>query len=38
MPAKKIQFGMGGVFMPPADLNAQAVQRYEQAGLDFVAY
>ena len=35
---KKIEFGMGGVFMPPAELNAKAVQAHEKAGLDFVAY
>jgi len=35
---KQIKFGLGGIFMPPADLNAQAVQGYEAAGLDFVAY
>jgi phthiodiolone/phenolphthiodiolone dimycocerosates ketoreductase len=38
MNKKKITFGMGGVFMPPSELNAQAVQGYEQAGLDFVCY
>lgn len=38
MAAKNITFGMGGVFMPPAELNAQAVQRYEKSGIDFVAY
>ncbi len=38
MAAKNIKFGMGGVFMPPAELNAQAVQRYEKSGIDFVAY
>jgi phthiodiolone/phenolphthiodiolone dimycocerosates ketoreductase len=35
---RKIIFGMGGVFMPPPDLNVKAVQAYEKAGLDFVAY
>ena len=35
---KQIKFGLGGIFMPPAELNAQAVQGYEAAGLDFVAY
>ena len=38
MAAKNIKFGMGGVFMPPVELNAQAVQRYEKSGIDFVAY
>ena len=38
MAAKKISFGIGGMFMPPATLNAQAVQRYEKEGLDFVCY
>jgi len=34
----KISFGMGGVFAPPPELNAAAVQSYEAAGLDFVCY
>jgi hypothetical protein len=38
MTAKNIKFGMGGVFMPPVELNAQAVQNYEKSGIDFVAY
>ena len=38
MTAKKITFGMGGIFMPPIELNAQAVKRYEDEGLDFVCY
>lgn len=36
--ANKIHFGLGGVFMPPAELNAQACVSYEQRGLDFVAW
>ena len=37
MAAKNIKFGMGGVFMPPVELNAQAVQRYEKSGIGIVA-
>ena len=35
---KQIKFGLGGVFMPPPELNVQAVKGYEASGLDFVAY
>ncbi len=38
MAKKRIQFGIGGMFVPPAELNAAAVQRYEKEGFDFVAY
>lgn len=38
MAKRDIKFGLGGIFMPPPELNAQAVRGYEQAGLDFVAY
>jgi len=34
----KLQFGLGGMFMPPAELNARACQSYEERGLDFVAW
>jgi phthiodiolone/phenolphthiodiolone dimycocerosates ketoreductase len=34
----KIRFGLGGTFMPPIELNAQACQAYEARGLDFVAW
>jgi phthiodiolone/phenolphthiodiolone dimycocerosates ketoreductase len=36
--AGKLHFGLGGTFMPPIELNAQACQSYEQRGLDFVAW
>ena len=38
MARRKLEFGMGGVFMPPPELNAAAVQGYEAQGLDFVCY
>ena len=33
-----IKYGLFGVQFPPMELNAQAAQFYEKAGLDFIAY
>ena len=35
---QKVKYGLFGVQFPPMELNAQAAQFYEQAGLDFLAY
>jgi len=36
--SNQIKFGLGGVFMPPPELNAEAARGYEAAGLDFIAW
>jgi phthiodiolone/phenolphthiodiolone dimycocerosates ketoreductase len=38
MTKKRLQFGIGGMLVPPAELNVTSVQRYEKEGFDFVAY
>lgn len=35
---RNIKYGLFGVQFPPLELNAQAAQFYEKAGLDFIAY